>query len=76
MQGYGFNPGMYPALAAWLIPLALWALVWKGLVLWVAARRGATIWFVVFLILNTVGIGEIIYLLVTDGFKEIQSSKK
>lgn len=43
------------------IVLMLWALVWKGLALWRAARRGENVWFFVLLIVNTVGILEIIY---------------
>ena len=57
----------------WL--MIAWSLVWKGLTLWVAARRDHTTWFVVFLVLNTAGIGEIIYLLVTDGFSEFKKKK-
>jgi methionyl-tRNA synthetase len=44
--------------------LALWTLVWKGLALWHAARRGEYWWFVALLLINTVGILEIIYLFV------------
>jgi len=40
----------------------LWSLFWKGLALWHAGRRGQPWWFVILLILNTVGILEIIYL--------------
>lgn len=42
--------------------VAAWVLVWKGLALWHAARNGQKIWFLVLLILNTLGILEIIYL--------------
>lgn len=41
--------------------LVIWTLVWKGLALWRAARNGAKIWFIVLLIVNTVGILDIIY---------------
>ena len=44
--------------------LLLWSIVWKGLALWKAARRGEKVWFVVFLIVNTAGILEIIYLII------------
>jgi hypothetical protein len=36
--------------------------VWKGLALWHAARRGEHWWFVAILLINTIGILEIIYL--------------
>ena len=46
-----------------LAVLAIWELIWKGLALWRAAKNGQLAWFVVILILNTVGILEIIYLI-------------
>ncbi len=48
------------------IVVALWSVVWKGLALWRAAKRDSVGWFVLFLVLNTAGILEIIYLLVTS----------
>jgi hypothetical protein len=42
--------------------LYLWSLLWKGLALWRAAKLGQRNWFVGILILNTVGILEIVYL--------------
>jgi len=41
--------------------LAIWSLIWKGLALWRAARRNESAWFIALLILNTLGILEIIY---------------
>lgn len=47
----------------WVIwPLLVWVLVWKGWAMWVAARKGAKAWFVALLIINTLGILEIIYI--------------
>ena len=45
----------------WFTALIIWSLIWKGLALWRAARREEKTWFVVLLVLNTVGILEIIY---------------
>ena len=42
----------------------VWSLVWKGLALWKAARKGTSVWFVVLLVVNTVGILDILYLYV------------
>jgi hypothetical protein len=39
-----------------------WSLVWKGVALWKAARRDQLAWFIVLLVVNTVGILEIIYI--------------
>ncbi|EKD56058.1 MAG: hypothetical protein ACD_58C00306G0007 [uncultured bacterium] len=41
--------------------MMLWSMVWKGLALWRAARRNENVWFIVLLVVNTVGILEIIY---------------
>ncbi|MBI2610204.1 hypothetical protein HYW53_03465 [Candidatus Giovannonibacteria bacterium] len=42
----------------------IWSFIWKGLALWRAARRGEKAWFVALLVINTVGILEILYLYV------------
>lgn len=47
----------------WIVLVLLWSIVWKGLALWHAARRGEKWWFGVLLILNTMGIVEMLYLL-------------
>lgn len=48
----------------WIIAVAAaWTLLWKGLALWKAAMNQSKIWFVILLILNTLGILEIIYIL-------------
>ena len=55
------------AMPAWLIAifivLVIWSAIWKGLALWRAARNKQLTWFVVFLIVNTIGILEILYIL-------------
>jgi len=45
-----------------LFILFLWSVIWKGLALWNAAKNSQRNWFVVLLVLNTVGIVEIVYL--------------
>jgi len=48
--------------APWVLAvLIVWMLVWKGLALWKAARLSSKGWFVVLLLVNTLGILEIIY---------------
>lgn len=42
--------------------LIIWTFVWKGLALWRAAKNNHTGWFVALLLVNTLGILEIIYL--------------
>jgi glucan phosphoethanolaminetransferase (alkaline phosphatase superfamily) len=41
----------------------IWTLIWKGLALWKSARNHQTVWFVILLVVNTLGILEILYLL-------------
>ncbi len=42
--------------------LIIWSIVWKGIALWKAARNSHKAWYIVMLIVNTVGILEIIYI--------------
>ncbi|MDQ5883330.1 MAG: hypothetical protein QG654_243 [Patescibacteria group bacterium] len=42
--------------------IIIWSLIWKGLALWKAARNGSKSWFIILLVLNTLGILEIIYI--------------
>jgi len=47
-----------------IILLALWSIPWKGAALWKAAKQNNKIWFVILLIVNTLGILEILYIFV------------
>ncbi len=42
--------------------LLVWSLVWKGIALWIAARKSDKWWYIVILIVNTLGILEILYI--------------
>ncbi len=42
--------------------LFIWQLLWKGLALWKSAKQNQRNWFIAIIILNTLGILEIIYL--------------
>ncbi len=47
----------------WAIALlGIWTLVWKGFALWRAALLRQKWWFIAILLLNTLGILEIIYI--------------
>lgn len=52
-----------PADKIMLAVIIVWSIVWKGLALWRAARDRSVWWFVIFMIVNTLGILEIVYLL-------------
>jgi methionyl-tRNA synthetase len=56
-----FNTTVGAAVAA-IVILSIWSIVWKGWALWVASHKEEKGWFVALLVLNTLGILEIIYL--------------
>ncbi|MBP8599650.1 hypothetical protein KBI31_00170 [Patescibacteria group bacterium] len=41
-----------------------WALVWKGIALWKSARHNQKWWFIALLVINTLGLLEILYIFV------------
>ena len=60
--GGGYWGAWLPFLAPAFLLLAVWSLLWQALGMWHSARRGEWIWFVIFLLIHTLGILEIIYL--------------
>jgi hypothetical protein len=44
------------------IIVMIWSLIWKGLALWKAGRNNQLVIFIILLVINTLGVGEIIYL--------------
>ena len=61
MMGFWGTPTI-GVFSAGLLLLIVWGLFWKGFGLWYAAKRGEKWWFVAFLVLNTAGILEIVYI--------------
>ena len=51
---------------------AIWSIIWKGVALWKSGRNNQLVWFIILLIVNTLGILEIIYLV---GFQKDQNKK-
>lgn len=52
-------------ISPWIVILVtIWAIVWKGWALWIAGRKNSPIWFVALLIINTLGILEILYIFI------------
>lgn len=47
-----------------IVVLAIWQLPWKGIAMWKAARKKHLVWFIIFLLVNTAAILEIIYLVI------------
>ena len=59
--------GIHPVFIALAI---IWTLVWKGMALWRSAELRQKYWFIAILLINTLGILEIIYLfLVAKNYK-------
>ena len=47
----------------WLILIVtIWTIPWKGLALWKSVKNESKPWFIVFLLVNTLGILEILYI--------------
>ena len=66
MKGLEFLTGLWGegGMTLTFVIFLVWSLVWKGLALWRAAELRQKGWFIAFLIVNTIGILEILYLYV------------
>lgn len=51
------------------ILLTIWILTWKGFALWTASKKDQKPWFIAILVINTLGLLEIIYLFVVPKIK-------
>ena len=74
MPLFGYNYG--DTRFSWLLLITLvliWTIFLKGLSLWKSARNSQKGWFVALLIINTLGLLEIIYLLFFQKKSEGQS---
>jgi methionyl-tRNA synthetase len=56
----GFQPWM---IIAYVIAI-IWTAIWKACALWKSARLNQKVWFIILLIVNTLGILEILYIFV------------
>lgn len=66
--------GLMAGFSFLLIPLLVWSLFWKGWALWKAAKNDSKPWFVALLLINTMGILDILYIYVFG--KEVKEVKK
>lgn len=57
------NYDISPTWKTALVVAAFWELIWKGLALWRAGRKNQPGWFVVLLLINSLGVLPILYLL-------------
>jgi len=58
--------GISPVL---LVIIIVWSLIWKAIALWKSARKKHLVWFIVLLIVNTLGILEILYIFLFSDLK-------
>ncbi|MFH1310776.1 MAG: DUF5652 family protein [Nanoarchaeota archaeon] len=58
-----------------LLVIIVWSLVWKAVALFKSARNNHIAWFVIFLLINTIGILEIIYIFVFSKMKFTKTRK-
>ena len=45
-----------------ILVLVIWTVIWKGMALWKAAQLSHKKWFIVLLLVNTIGILDIYYI--------------
>jgi hypothetical protein len=69
-MNYNFDIASYMTngflgISPWIIVfLAAWTLIWMGIALWKAAKREHIVWFIIFLLVHTLGILEILYIFI------------
>ncbi len=70
-------------LPVWAMMVVLiWSLIWKGLALWKSARQKQPVWFVILLVVNTMGLLEILYIFIFSKLgrstkkKEVKKKRK
>lgn len=56
--------------------LYIWTIPWKGWALWRSAQKKNKLWFVAMLLLNTLGILEILYIFVISEEKRMEKFSK
>jgi Family of unknown function (DUF5652) len=66
------------ALGTWLpiiIIAMVWSFVWKGLALWKSAKQEDKGWFIAFLLINALGILEILYIYIFSPLRHERQPK-
>lgn len=73
MNYFGVGGIGWPAWSAGFLLLLVWSLFWKGFALWYSTKRGEKWWFIAFLVINTAGILEIVYIFFIAKIPEFRS---
>jgi len=74
-QAQASAPGWIVFMLLLLPVLMIWSVIWKGIALWRAGRNNQLGWFIALMILNTLGILEIVYLLTAGKKKDVAAVK-
>ena len=58
--------------------IGIWTIIWKGFALWKSAKKNKMIWFIILLVVNTIGILEILYIYIFSelGKKKLKKGKR
>lgn len=62
MEAWIQNPANAAMFSLIVFIFVIWSSIWKGIALWKAARNDSLAWFIALLVVNTLGILEIIYI--------------
>jgi len=67
------DPILFLGINFWYLAIlaAIWTLPWKGFALWKSARLGQKWWFIILLLVNTIGILEILYIFIFSKKKTV-----
>lgn len=71
--GFMFQQIFSGSKGIWVILLAFWSLFWMGWSLWTAAKNKNKVWFIILLLVHTMGILDILYIFI---FSKISETKK
>lgn len=58
-----------------LVLLIIWSLAWKAVALWKAARKNHIWWFTALMLINTLGLLEILYIYVFADWNKKRTAK-
>jgi len=53
-----------------VVIILIWTLIFKGIGLWMAAQRNSKTWFIILLIINSVGILPILYIFIFSRYQQ------
>ncbi len=59
-----------------IVVIGLWSLPWKAVALWKSARQNQKWWFITLLVVNTIGLLEILYIFVFSKKKKTKTQSE